>query len=109
MRSGKVPAAFVSTIPGAEPPPSSKIILDEANKIIHSDRAASYGPVEDSFERIAKYWEDYLGIAIDREDVAMMMILLKVARNQHSFKRDNLIDIAGYAALAEKCNVADIC
>ena len=36
--------------------------------------------------------------------VAMMMILLKVARDvSGESKRDNLIDIAGYAACAEEC------
>jgi hypothetical protein len=83
---------------------SSAEILLEANKIIHSDRNKAYGSAEDSFAQIAKYWEDYLGRAISPYDVAMMMVLLKVARAQHGFKRDNLVDICGYAALAERAH-----
>ena len=38
---------------------------------------------------------------LEAEDVAIMMILLKIARIQTgTFKPDNYIDIAGYAACA---------
>lgn len=40
----------------------------------------------------------------NERDVAMMMILLKVARDvSGESKRDNLVDIAGYAACAAEC------
>lgn len=35
-------------------------------------------------------------------DVSMMMILVKVARDANKPKRDNLVDIAGYARCAER-------
>ena len=39
--------------------------------------------------------------SMEAEDVAIMMILLKIARIQTgTFKPDNYIDIAGYAACA---------
>jgi len=45
----------------------------------------------------------YMDIAVEPRDVANMMILLKVARNNHAHPddpghRDNWVDIAGYAA-----------
>jgi len=35
------------------------------------------------------------------EDVPMMMILLKVSRERHKHKDDNLADIKGYARTCE--------
>ena len=74
-------------------------ILEEADKTI-GERQDQYGNAEKSFAKIAGMWEEYLGVAIDENDVAMMMILLKVARQSNQHKRDNLVDICGYAALA---------
>ena len=82
-------------------------ILDEAKNIVTGFRETAYGKAEDNFKLIAKLWEAYLNgsncsvgdCCIDAEDVANMMILLKVARNATGRgKDDNYIDIAGYAA-----------
>ena len=56
---------------------------------------------EDSFDEIAALWSVYLGHPVIGEDVAMMMILLKVARVMKCVSiDDSLVDIAGYAACA---------
>jgi len=72
------------------------IILDEAKNVVDS-RQASYGAPEDNFATTAELWSAYLGTPIRPEDVGMMMILLKVARERYQHKKDNLMDIAGYA------------
>ena len=72
------------------------IILDEAKNVVYS-RQASYGVPEDNFATTAELWSAYLGTPIRPEDVGMMMILLKVARERYQHKKDNLVDIAGYA------------
>ena len=77
-------------------------VLDEAKRIVNGDRNEQYGEPEDTFAEIAALWEIYLECAISPRDVAMMMILLKVARDNNKHKRDNLVDICGYAACAEK-------
>lgn len=77
-------------------------ILEEAERIINGERADMYGSAEDSFAHIAGLWGVYLGMVLNPKDVAMMMILLKIARQRNKNKRDNLVDICGYAALAEK-------
>lgn len=82
--------------------PKSAEILEEANRIIHSDRAQAYGSAEDSFYRIAALWSAYLGENIEAHDVAMMMVLLKVSRAKTDTGDDTMIDIAGYAALATR-------
>jgi hypothetical protein len=79
-------------------------LLDEAKAIVCGDRDQQYGKPEDSFYVIAKLWSVYMMSRLDERDVAMMMILLKVARDvSGESKRDNLIDIVGYAACAAEC------
>lgn len=77
-------------------------ILDAAKAAVCGQREQDYGSPEDSFAAIAAYWTVYLrqlrGPDLTSQDVAMMMILLKVARQGGRGKLDNLIDIAGYAA-----------
>lgn len=76
-------------------------ILYEAESIINGARNEAYGTPEDNFKRIASYWSSYLGKEVSAHDVAMLMILLKVARTQSGTgSMDNYVDIAGYAACA---------
>jgi len=74
--------------------------LREAARIISGERNNQYGNPEDNFERTAKIWSVILGIKITNEDVAMMMVGLKVARyaSKSGFQPDTWVDIAGYAA-----------
>ena len=76
-------------------------LLDEAKKTITGERQDQYGAPEDSFDRIARYWSVYLARSISSLDVAHLMALMKLARAQgQGFKRDNYLDLAGYAAIA---------
>lgn len=85
-------------------PTEREKLLDEAKAIVCGDRDRQYGKPEDSFYVIAKLWSDYIMSYLDERDVAMMMILLKVARDvSGESKRDNLVDIACYAACAAEC------
>lgn len=75
-------------------------ILRKAKSIINGERQGTYGDAEDNFQTIANMWSAYLNTEILSEDVANMMILMKVARNSSGvYKDDNWIDICGYAAL----------
>ena len=73
--------------------------LREAATIIAGDRDVQYGGPEENFTRIAKIWSVIIGVDITPEDVAMMMVGLKVARyaSKSGFQPDTWIDIAGYA------------
>jgi hypothetical protein len=73
--------------------------LREAASIIAGDRDVQYGGPEENFTRIAKIWSVIVGVEISPEDVAMMMVGLKVARyaSKSGFQPDTWIDIAGYA------------
>ncbi len=77
-------------------------ILDEAKKAV-GDRGLNYGKPEENWDRIANLWNAYLLTKQDKalyaEDVACMMILMKVARLQNTpHHKDSWVDIAGYAA-----------
>jgi hypothetical protein len=73
--------------------------LREAAKIISGDRDLQYGGPEENFTRIGKIWSVIVGTEITPEDVAMMMVGLKLARyaSKSGFQPDTWIDIAGYA------------
>lgn len=68
-------------------------------------RGACYGESEASLADIAAYWDVYLmqmgTRSIGPRDVALMLLLMKMARVRGSPNHtDNYIDMAGYAALA---------
>jgi hypothetical protein len=83
-------------------------ILDEVRQIINGDREDSYGDPEDSFSRIADYWNGFLRpwgteqnlIKLQSADVAIMMVLLKLARWEVKADHDSVVDAIGYLALA---------
>lgn len=77
-------------------------ILTEAARCVCTDREQQYGAPEDNFAIIAELWNAYLCkdliTPLSSKDIALLMILLKVARAKAGSKADNYIDIAGYAA-----------
>ena len=75
-------------------------ILLDAHALINGERQSSYGPPTPFFTRTAALWSAYLGHTLTGKDVAMCMVLLKVAREANRHKRDNLLDAAGYIGLA---------
>jgi hypothetical protein len=80
-------------------------ILNDAASIVNGNRNEQYGEPENNFADIAKLWSAYLGEELAHpltaSDVAMMMLLLKIVRVRNGeYKKDNYIDIAGYAACA---------
>ncbi len=89
-------------LPMFEVTPAEKSVLEEAHDLVNGDRQKSYGEAAESFKRIAKLWTAYRGVEFTPKDVASMMILMKVSRSVTSNKRDNWVDIAGYAELGSK-------
>jgi hypothetical protein len=77
-------------------------ILQEADRLVNGDRNKDYGHPADDFGRCAKLWSVVLGCDVSPEQAALCMILVKVSRQINKPKRDNLVDIAGYAAVIEK-------
>jgi len=89
-------------------------VCEEAQRIVYGDREQTYDHPSRNFERTAHLWNGYLAAKhprftsegriekLDAHDVAWMMSLLKLARQIHKHKRDNIVDFIGYAACAQK-------
>lgn len=82
-------------------------LLAEADKLVHSDRNATYGEPTQNFQDTAALWNiqfsHKLSEPFTAEDVAKAMIGLKLARMKAASKYDNWVDIAGYAACGWEC------
>jgi hypothetical protein len=85
-------------------------ILAEASRITRGSRQSQYGPPDQDFRRTAGMWSALFGaklkdgVTFEPRDVALAMILLKTSRETHQRKRDNWVDIAGYADCGSRCN-----
>lgn len=85
-------------------------VLQEADSVVNGERQASYGHPFFNFRDIASFWTTYLrgkygdrfDLVLAAEDIGSLMILMKVSREMHEHKRDNLVDIAGYAETISK-------
>lgn len=84
-------------------------LLEKAISVVCEDRNQQYGGPEDTFKDIARLWAAYLDDQIGPEDVAIMMILMKVARLKASSYQssDSWVDIAGYAACGSEIAIGE--
>lgn len=81
--------------------------LKQAYDAVHGDERRDTDSPLVVHSRIARYWSVYLDKPIGPEDVAILMILLKIAREQSTSKPDNMVDVIGYTLCLEdiKLNV----
>jgi hypothetical protein len=78
--------------------------LLDACKVALNSRGQHYGKVLENHNRIAKIWSIILGSDVTEEQVALMMVGLKVARLiETPDHQDSILDIAGYAAVMSEC------
>jgi len=75
-------------------------ILIEAHSLINNERQQEYGDPQSCFRAIAKMWSIFLKQDVTPAEVAICQTLVKIAREAHGHKQDNLIDGAAYIALA---------
>jgi hypothetical protein len=86
--------------------------ISEADDIIYGDRESTYGRPDKNLRLIADLWQSYLdgrfaephamSPNIKPSDVAIMMVLLKIARHANKYTRDNIVDGIGYFALVDR-------
>jgi hypothetical protein len=76
---------------------TTETILQEADRIVSHDRGNDYGHPLDDFSKTALMWSAIFGIDVQPEQVPLAMIAVKISRELNKPKRDNLVDVAGYA------------
>ena len=87
-------------------------ILKKAKELVTGDRNETHGDAFKNHAEIAEFWNIFLDkklqpmASITAEDVALMMVLMKISRNNQGKKSniDNFIDMCGYAAIAGEIN-----
>lgn len=92
--------------------PRGEVLL-EARNLIVGDRNVTYGPPTQNFQNIA----DMLNVQFSHlfkddakfsaTDIGIIHIITKLARSIAQPKRDNFVDIAGYAACAWETQEAE--
>lgn len=79
----------------------NETILAEADRLVHGDRGSAYGhPLDDmtrTAEMVSGLLRHKLSVPLVAEDIAKIMIAVKLSRETNSPKRDNRVDLAGYA------------
>jgi hypothetical protein len=82
-------------------------VLREAETLITGDRNVTYGTPTENFERIAELWNTQFAPMLlhpfTAAQVAQAMMHVKLARMVTQPKRDNYLDLAGYAACGWEC------
>ena len=76
--------------------------LSEAERIVNGDRQADYSDPVANFKHISE-----IASAISKEELSpttccIVMIAVKLARENYKHKRDNLVDLAGYVEILNR-------
>ena len=72
-------------------------VLEEADRLVYGERGDCYGHPLIDYTKTSKFWSVILGVEVTPEQAIMCMITLKLSREMNAPKRDNRVDIAGYA------------
>lgn len=84
--------------------------LARAEELTAGDRNRSYGSPYTNHARIARLWSDYLDFRVTPEQVAICMVLLKVARlmeKSGSEATDTFVDLTAYSAIAGELSLIE--
>lgn len=94
----------MTAFPEPAPTPATPTILEEAGLLVNNggDRNDAYDHPRHNFGKIATVWSTIFGIEVTTRQVALAMIGMKLVRDSHKARRDNIVDIAGYARCIER-------
>ena len=73
--------------------------MDEAAALIGGDRRRDYGPPEQDYGRAAALWSAATGRSMTATEGVLFMMCVKISRQMNSPKRDNIVDLHGYAEI----------
>lgn len=82
-------------------------VSHEAYRLVGGDRRAAYGHPREDFTRTGRMWGAILEIGdVSPEKVGLCMAALKISREVNAHKRDNLVDLCGYAETVHMVHTA---
>ena len=80
-------------------------VAHEAIKAVTGDRGHSYGHPWQDFSKTAQMWKVLFPESdVTPQKVAMAMMMVKISRELNRPKRDNVVDIVGYAITLDAVN-----
>lgn len=80
-----------------------KSILSEAEEIVNGSRHSDYGDAANNFHRIANIVNSmYPQLNINAQQCCAVLMAVKLIREGFRHKRDNLVDLCGYAELMNR-------
>lgn len=82
----------------------NKSILEEASEIRSGSRNSDYGDATENFKRIAQMASLITGKEIEAKTCVAVLMSVKLCREAYRHKRDNLIDLCGYADILQQIN-----
>lgn len=83
----------------------NKSILAEAEDIVNGSRQSDYGDAANNFHRIANVVNSmYPQLNINAQQCCAVLMAVKLIREGFRHKRDNLVDLCGYAHIMNEIN-----
>jgi hypothetical protein len=73
----------------------------QALDLLEVDRWETHGDPMETHRRVAAMWSAYLGSEVTPDQVAMCMVMVKIARSASGYARDDYLDSIGYMVIAE--------
>ena len=83
-------------------------ILSEAERIVNGDRQADYSDPVANFKHISAIASAIMAKGITAEECCIVMIAVKLARENYRHKRDNLVDFAGYVEILNRIKESEV-
>lgn len=90
---------FMDLIIGVTSTSEMDSILEEAQEILEGDRDSDYGDPVANFNRISGIASSILNETITPEQCVVVMMAVKLSREQYKHKRDNLVDLVAYTEI----------
>ena len=83
-------------------------ILSEAERIVNGDRQADYSDPVENFKHISAIASSISKENLSPTTCAIVMIAVKLARENYKHKRDNLVDLAGYVEVLNRIKESEV-
>lgn len=83
-------------------------ILREAESLVNGARQKAYGKPQDNFKHISDVVSALFRKKVTAREVVLILIVMKLCRHQHSPKRDNNVDAAGYLEILSRIEYDNI-